>query len=185
MPNLGNFRQYAETDVIQLYKYAGSYPVNAGTFVKLGSGWLSDNPAIDIDTVATVGESYAGTTSTRWGLNSFCLPVTSSGDATIGMLLYNGRETDENGEKYLYNPRKAAENSVFISGQAAPIVTRGVFLYSGVVGTVTAGGYAYLDVTAAINTSSGAAGTVIGATKIGQILGATDSNGFTLVRIDV
>lgn len=187
MPNLGNFRLYAETDVIQLYKYAGAYPVNKGTFVKIGSGWLNDNPAIDIDTVATVGSTPGNTVSTRWGLPSFVLPSAASGDAVVGMLLYDGKETDENSEKYLYNPRKAAENSVFISGQSAPVVTRGIFLYSGVEGAETtaptAGAAAYLGVGGAVNISGSAGNTLV--TKVGQFLGPVDGNGFVLVRVAV
>ena len=52
-------------------------------------------------------------------------------DVPLGMLLYDVREDDENGEKLIFNPRKAAENDYVISGQAVPILTRGIVLYSG------------------------------------------------------
>lgn len=189
MPNLGNFRQYNETDVINLFKYAGSYPVNKGTFVKIGSGVMSDNTAAYINTVASVGGAYGNVQSTRWGLQPFVMPVTSSGDAPIGMLLYDGRESDENGEKLLFNPRKAAEMGVFISGQAAPIVTKGVFLYSGIGGTtvvpVTGGAKAYLAIDASIQTQTGGVGATVQATQVGRFLGPNDSLGFAMVSVNV
>ena len=46
------------------------------------------------------------------------------------MTLMATAETDENGEKLLYNPRKAAEMGVVIAGQVSPLVNRGIILYS-------------------------------------------------------
>jgi len=58
-------------------------------------------------------------------------------------LLNDVREVDENGEKLIFKPRKAAEMQCAVSGQAVPIAIRGVFLYSGIAGDPTAQGVAY------------------------------------------
>jgi hypothetical protein len=98
------------------------------------------------------------------------------------MLLYSVRETDENGEKLIYNPRKAIENNWVISGCGVNIVTKGVFLYSGVGGTVTVGANAYLNSNAEISVTGDSAST---ATKVGKFLGPKDSNGVVLFKLEL
>ena len=44
------------------------------------------------------------------------------------------RELDENGERLIHNPRKAAEMGVVVKGQAVPILTRGVLHVTGLNG---------------------------------------------------
>lgn len=180
MPTFKPFEQISEYDVTNLFTYTGTFPVNKGTFVKAaGSGFI---PSANMELLGGLGASYANTVSTRWGNPAKVGPVTSSGDATLGFLRYDGKETDENGEKYIYNPRKAAEQEVFVSGQTCPIVRRGLVLYSGIGGTPTANAAAYLDSNGGLNTSGGGTTT---ATKVGQFLGAKDQWGCALVFIDV
>ena len=180
MPTFKPFNQVDEYDVINLFAYTGSFPVNKGTFVKpAGSGWM---PSLDIEMMGSVGASYGNTVSQRYGTAAKVGPVTSSGDKTIGMLLYDGRETDENGEKLIFNPRKQAEMEVFVSGNTAPIVAKGTFLYSGIVGTVIPGDFAYLANDGSISVTGGGTTT---ATKVGQFLGGKNAEGFALVKIDV
>jgi hypothetical protein len=70
-----------------------------------------------------------------------------------------------------------------IPGQAVPIVTRGIFLVQGVLGTPTAGGTAYAGGTGQITSSTGTNPTANVA--IGKFLGAADTNGETLVKLDL
>ena len=97
------------------------------------------------------------------------------------MMLYDVRDTDENGELLKYNPRKAAEMQAVIPGQAVPVVTRGIFLVQGVLGTPSAGGTAYAGGTGQITASTGSGG--IANVAIGKFLGAADTNGETLVKL--
>jgi hypothetical protein len=175
MPSLRPFRDYDEKDVINLYTYSGAvvdsqFQVLAtkGTFVKIvGDGFRSDNEPIEM--LGNYGAFNVNNfVAQRYGV----VPkVTTAGpaDNTIGFLLFDVRELDENQLPLKYNPRKAAEMEVAISGQAVPIVTRGTFLYSGVRVSggvaVTAGAKAYLGVNGEIATS--------GSTVIGKFLGGT------------
>ena len=100
----------------------------------------------------------------------------------IGILLHDVKETDENGEKLVFNPRKAAEMGIALSGQAVPVATKGIFLYSGNIlaaQTVAPGASLYHDVSGDLTTGT-TAGIVVG-----KALGAADSNGHVLVRIDL
>lgn len=183
------FRDYSEHDVINLYAHRSS-DVNAGTLVKLetATGWK--NSAEPTMTEGTMGATYGNTVSNRYAVTAKVVDA-GSGDKPIGMTLWDVKENDENGEKLLYNPRKAAEMQAVISGQAVPIVTRGVFLYSGTDLNATheaqgpvAGEYIYAGVAGELLVAS-SVGWDSTVQKVGQVLGGKDSNGHVLIRLNV
>ena len=101
------------------------------------------------------------------------------------MLLYDVREDDENGEKLIFNPRKAAENDYVISGQAVPILTRGIVLYSGATlaaDTVSPGDTVYA---AAAGELAKDADHVSKAPAVGKALGTKDANNHMLLKIEL
>ena len=177
------FRDYSEHEVLNLYTFSGSLPVNKGTFVKVGgSGWRnSDEP---IDMIGTVGQGYNNTVSQRYGLVSK-VGLANSGDTPIGMILHNMQETDENGELLKFNPRKAIEMGVAISGQAVPVLMRGTVLYSGdtlASEGVVAGAAIYC---ADNGTLSSVAGDNPGKAQVGKALGGVDDLGMCLIKIEL
>lgn len=179
MPKLLPFRDYDEHDVINLFSWNGTVPVNNGTFVKVGgSGWRASetNPYM----LGSVGAAYANTVSQRFGTQPY-VTIASTGDVTIGMLLNDVREYDENGEKLLYNPRKQAEMQCVLSGQTVPIATRGIFMYSGVNEAVTAGQTAYVSggqlTNNSLNQNAGS--------TVGTFLGAKNDYGHVLLKLNV
>jgi hypothetical protein len=97
------------------------------------------------------------------------------------MTLLDVKEEDENGEKLAFNPRKAAEMGVVLSGQAVPIVSKGVFLYSGTTlasETPTAGQKIYCGANGLITTG------VASNAQVGTTLGVKDSDGVVLIRLE-
>ncbi len=184
MPNLRPVRDYDEHDVLNLFKYSGSDTVNKGTFVKIMSGWTSDGEIHSSDPFAS---QYANVVSLRYGVRP-SVTATATGESAIGMMLYDVREVDENGEKLIFCPRKAAEMQVTMSGQAVPIVTRGVFLYSGVAGTVVPGASLYATTNGELTTQITGADPTIGgsrqANKVGVALGPKDGRGLVLIKIN-
>jgi hypothetical protein len=51
-------------------------------------------------------------------------------------MLYDVRETNAYGEKYIYRPRyERAENDIVVSGEAVPILTRGILKVNAIDGT--------------------------------------------------
>ena len=101
-----------------------------------GNGWVNTDEALDSHglggTASSVapGKSYANTVSLRYGTTAKVAP-TKTTEVPLGITLWDMSERDENGEKLLYHPRKAAEMQAVISGQTMPVLTKGVVLYKG------------------------------------------------------
>lgn len=184
--NLKPFRQHSEYEVINgLFTWKGTVPATAGTFVQVASGWVAENQTV---TQASVGVAYSNTMSPRWILPGTVTACTDSGQAAIGMLLYDVRELDENGEKLIFHPRKAEENNWVISGEGLAIATRGLFIWSGLplplTPAVSGGATAYLGNDGGISVSGTYAngGNV---TKVGKFLGPVDSKGWVLFKLEL
>lgn len=182
---LGQLRDYSEHDVINLFTLnedaVGVAGITNGHFVQIetASGWMNTD---ELQMIGAAGLDYGNTESQRYGVNAK-VKLADATSPVLGMMLYDCKETDENGEKLLYNPRKAAEMGVTISGQSSPIVTRGIFSYSGsVLATDQAAGTGmalYVDANGELTTTSG------GGWKVGQCIGSKDSNGHLLVHINL
>lgn len=122
------FRQYDEHDVINLYSLLAPSG-DAGTLVKVTSGAANPSNPDGYSTNQlgavpnTLSYSYRYETKLK-------VEPTASGDtsfAALGILLWDVRETDENGLPLRYFPQRAKEILAVISGQTVPIAMRGVF----------------------------------------------------------
>lgn len=186
------FRQYDDHDVVNLYRVAdgmvldsttGAGSGDAGTFVKVSAGNFSADP------VSYGTDSYLGKTDYPFvGRNQYpkvslqVIPA-GSGDFPLGITLLQTAKNDENGEKLLYNPQKAAELQSALPGEAIPIATKGIFTISSAAFQGALGGS--LAVGSGIKASTG--GTVTGcvptdASCFATILGTgsrTSQNGVT------
>ena len=98
------------------------------------------------------------------------------------MALVAVRDLDENGEKLIYNPRKAAEMGVVVPGQSVPILTRGLIMVKSAHATwaPAAGGTVYAGLSGELTSSN--ANSVV---AVGVALGAKDSNGYVLVKLEL
>ena len=94
MPNLRPFRVVDEHDVVNLFKFSGTIPATKGTMVKIVSGWDNDQ---ELQLLGSPGASYNNTVSQRYGVQAQIAACAGSGDAAVGLLLYDVREVDENG----------------------------------------------------------------------------------------
>lgn len=174
------FRDYDEKDVINLYAYSGT-PVDStyqilatkGTLVKIvGDGFRGDldEPIEMLGNYGAFGVSNF--VAQRYGTVAKVTSTTFT-DKPVGLMLFDTRELDENLIPLKYNPRKAAEMEIALSGQSVPIVTRGIFLYSGVQtgsGTaVTAGNAVYAGSNGGVCTT--------GTNQVGIFLGTTGTTG--------
>lgn len=175
------FRAYSEQEVINLFAYDLD-SVNKGTFVKVSSsGWVNTQDPLNIYNGVAVGASYFGTVADRYA-NTARVTIAGTGDnnKVIGLLLQDVRETDENGEKLVFHPRKAAELQCVVSGQAVPILRRGLVLAYAT--GATAGNTAYINANGEIDTNNIL--TNSGA-RVGSYLGTADSDGYTLLALDL
>ena len=189
MPTIRPFRDTDPKYVLNYFTFnpSGSYPAAKGQFVKILSGWNAEQNLAEL---GDVGAHYNNTVSQRYGIAPYVGTCTSSGDNTLGILLYDVREVDENGEKLIFKPEKQFRMQAVLSGQAVPILQKGIVLYSGVNGggrnpaTVTAGAPAFLGIDGGVNTS-GSMGNLGNVTRVGTFLGPCDANGWVLLKIDL
>ena len=141
MPNLRPFRDYDEHDVVNLFTLtdnstdltADNSKVNKGTLVQINdddepNGWLNTDESVA--DLGNAGTAVGGTVSLRYGVTAKVKPC-ESGSVPLGITLYDMAERDENGEKLLYNPRKAEEMNIPAFEYYNPIynenVTSGLF----------------------------------------------------------
>lgn len=143
------FRQYDEKDVINLYAYEGAIPQDPsvhgdndeGVFVKVSNGDMN------ADVINYVDSSYLGKTDyPHVGRNQYPTVPLKFGPAdtnatVLGVTLRQTLTHDENGEKLNYNRQKADELYAVLTGQAVPVLTRGVITLdqSAVEGTPAVG----------------------------------------------
>jgi hypothetical protein len=144
------FRQYNETDVINLYKVLPSGTDSMATpFVNGGNdnGVLVKVSAGDftLDPITYVSDSYLGKTDypfigrDQYPTVNLTVNEASSGEAaTLGVTLRQTLTYDENGEKLLYYPQKAIEMQAVLTGQAVPVLTKGVITLDGATAFETA-----------------------------------------------
>jgi hypothetical protein len=175
------FRGYGEHEVINMFAF-DLETVNKGTFVKvLGNGWKNSDDALNITSSTSAGASYFNVVSDRYSTTAR-VTTAGTGDANkvIGLLLNDVRETDENGEKLIYNPRKAAELSAVVSGQTVPVLKRGIILAYAT--GATAGNAAYISTVGELETNASLHGSYV---KVGTYLGSADDDGYALLNLDL
>jgi len=131
------FRQYNENDVVNLYasdtvntQTTDSGGGDAGVFVQVSAGDLTDGP------VVYESNAYLGKTDYPF-VGADQLPVVkaqvtpaTTGGSPLGVTLAQTAQQDENGEKLIYYPQKQLELQAVHSGQAVPILTKGIVTLS-------------------------------------------------------
>ena len=188
------FRQIDENDVLNLYAFDGS-DVDAGAVVKLETSSAKSWSNLDEFDTVSINNSYANTVSDRYAVTAR-VSLANSGDAVLGMLLFGVKETDENGEKLIWHPRKAHEMQVSLSGQAVPVATRGVVLVNGITAAgnshsvaVAPGVKLYAADGGGIMTHGNVAGdenehVAWKNSYVGYCLGKDDGNGNVLIKLE-
>jgi len=177
--NIKPLRSVNNYDIIPYFSYSGA-TANKGTFVTaLGSG-LTLGDEMTLGNLSSVGGTLSATFNVPW-----LVTAAPSGTATasvLGMLMKDIRTVDENGYPLIFDPRKAAEMDVIVSGQACPVATHGFVLYSGIVGTPAFGSGA------AVSDAGDGSLKVVPATgvnSIGRFLGPVNSQGYAPLEFNV
>lgn len=188
MPTLRPFRDYNSHDVVNIFTYSGNVPnagVPKGTLVKIvGSGVeFHDNPVSDI---GAPGAAFGGTVSMRFGVPWKVAPCQTGAagvqDVALGVTLWDIKEVDENGNKLLYNRLSQEERQCVLSGEAVPVLTRGVIYYSG---NLTQGGAGSVGPNVSIYAgANGELSTSSDGVKVGKTLGAVDAYLFQVIKLD-
>lgn len=181
MIRLKPFRQVNEYDVINLFA-PNSTTGDEGDFYKVrGSGYVSD----DIQrTISLTSEAHV--VSNRYVLKPEVTLATSGDDKgdVLGVAIKNVRATDYLGRDLLYDDTRKTEANAVLSGEAIPIVKRGMFLVSGIEGTVKRGSGIAVSNTTAGGWRSYNPAVETSVATLGQVLGDPDADGYALVQID-
>ena len=127
------FRQYAEEDVVNLFastkandKVSDSGDGDAGVFVQVSAGDLS------LDPIQYEDNSYLGKTDypfigrDQYPVVPLKVEAADTTQACLGVSLLQTAQKDENDEKLLYYPQKKLETQSVLTGEAVPILTKGV-----------------------------------------------------------
>jgi len=131
------FRQYSDVDVINMFA-SDTVDANpstngngsAGVFVKVSAGNLDLDPIqyTATDITNTLGKAdYPFLGAVQYPAVPLQFTAATAGVPVLGMTLNQTLANDENGERLLYNPVKRAELQAVLTGQAVPVVSRGIF----------------------------------------------------------
>lgn len=143
-PNLKPFRDYDPHEVVNLFAHNDA-SVNKGTFVKLNGNTDPDATPMQFAVSLENVPSYA---KSMRAVNPWRVETAASGERPFGMLLYDVREENVFGEKYMYRPRHdRSEQQIVLSGETIPIVRRGMFEINGFSGSPAAGSGAVMHPT--------------------------------------
>ncbi len=179
MANLKPFRDYDEHDVINLFAYSGTTANKGAVVVAQGQG-VNLLDATSLDNLSSYGNTLSAQFNVPWTVTEATAAANKS--QVVGMLLKDVRTVDENGERLIFNPRKAAEMDVIISGQAVPVLTKGVVLVNGMVGTPGYGSGARPAASGNLQVTGWSASDN---SIIGKFLGPTGSDGYALFKLEV
>lgn len=186
--NLLPFRQYDDNDVINMFAMEGTDKA-AGTLVKVSAANLNDD-LVDLVDGGSAFLTSQGNAYSPLSVNPLRVDSAGSGDAALGILLRDVRDTDENGEKLRFYPQKKEELQCVLSGESVPIATKGVF-------TLLEGAFTGAVIPAAGTDVYGHAAGKLGvkagtAVKVGQVLatgsraaGDTHAGGYAIVNINI
>ena len=185
--NLLPFRQYDDNDVVNMFAYDGT-TVGAGLVVKVSAANLNDDLIDLVEDGAflnTQGNAYS-----PLAVNPLRVAAAGSGDAALGILLRDVRDTDENGEKLRFYPEKKEELQCVLSGESVPVATKGIFTF--LEGAFTGSAIPAVG-TEVYGHAAGKLGVAGGnAVKVGQVLatgtraaGDTHAGGYAIVNINI
>lgn len=178
MANLKPFRDYDEHDVINLFA-VNAESANKGTVVTADSNGVNLKSATSLDNLSSYNNTLSAQFNVPWTVSA-ANSGTAKGEI-VGLLLKDVRKYDENGEQLIFNPRKAAEMDVIITGQACPILTKGLVLVSGIDGTPGFGSGA-----AVADAGGGDLKVVTYANAtVGKFLGPKNDEGYALLKVEL
>jgi hypothetical protein len=181
--DLRPFRDYHESEVIQGFALAEATG-SKGSLVKLQPGW---NPDQVQEYTASWSRGINGVFSKRMSAAPK-YTLAQSGDTggiLLGLMLYDVKETDENGKPLALQPyEERIQRQCLVSGDASPVLTRGTVYIAGMSNPSSAGPGSGAQV------SNGGAGaiTVVGkdvTPTIGKFLSSTGAAGFALFKLEL
>jgi hypothetical protein len=188
-PNIKPFRDYDEHEVYNGFFSANVASLNKGTFVSIVPGASGNLNVIQganrpptplLGAGPAYGNGPARVTSYRSEVK-WKVQATPSGTVPLGVALYDVRETNAFGESFLSRPKyERIEQEVVVSGEALPILARGLIALKGFTGTAAPGS----GINNCIN-GLGVVSTYTKGTSFGRFLSAADADGYALFKVEL
>lgn len=129
VPRMLPYRDYDEHEVINGLFSTVEGELSAGTLMSIAS---SDITKATVEPVANPNDlgSADHVYTTSWALPNKIQTATSGAAKRdiLGMALYSVQETDNLGRKLIYDPVKRDELNVLLSGEAMPVLKRGIVI---------------------------------------------------------
>lgn len=186
--NLKPARQYSEFDVLPYFALNTATGSKGTPVVISNSGVNTNNSTPTVHSNLAAGLNKGNTYSPRWEIYPR-VRAAVSGEKPIGITLYDTLENNQFNYPLLYDKQRREELQAVLSGQAVPILCKGVVT----VGPFAAGetphpsgkflavkGTGDLGVTTLTSGTSG----VAPANAFGRFLGSKDSDGYAMVQFD-
>lgn len=188
--NIKPFRDYDEHDVVNIFAFSGAATADKGTFVDVSTFFPSNYQGWGVE---DVGATFDGVWSKRYNVKARVVNAVSGSMKTLGMLLYDVRENDENGQplRFIEKYKKDAM-CVVESGEAVPILTKGIVSISGYNGVAGPGSGGCLSaandgslvvVHPATILASGL--TNVPMTRVGKFISASGADGYAHFKIEL
>ena len=179
------FRQYEENDVINLFALDANSGDKGSLVIVKGSGWVNNQSDFEVTSLTSQGNVVSWRMSVPYKLQ--LAPSGATATTILGMMLYDIREVNYLGLPLIYDKQRKEEAQCVVSGEAVPVVTKGLFLVSGNWGTGAgqAGVPGVGSGAVASDAGAGAWKVVAAGTSgsIGRFLGAADADGFALFQL--
>jgi len=188
-PNIKPYRDYDEHEVYNGFFSANVASLNKGTFVSIVPGSSGNLNVIQganrpptplLGAGPAYGQGPARVTSFRSEVK-MKVQASPSGTVPLGVALYDVRENNAYGESFLSRPKyERIEQEVVVSGEALPILARGLIALKGFSGTAAPG--------SGINnciTGAGVVGVYTKGTSFGRFLTAADADGYALFKVEL
>lgn len=174
------YRDYSEHDVLNgMFKFVSAAGTgDAGIPVVIsnsGFNGINGTPSV-ASNLATRSNVY----SPRWTIYPSVTGATS-GQIPLGITLYKTLETSPFGESYLYDQQRKDEREAVVSGQAVPILTKGVvsiYVGTGASPAPAPGRYVIVNGAGTVGASTSTTGAW------GKWLGGVDEQGYAVMNFD-
>lgn len=179
--NFKPLRDYSEHDVNNFFKLNTATGAKATPVVINGSGWNHNQKLVAAVNLAAGNDNI---NSPRWAVQAE-VRAAVSGEKPFGLTLYDTREYNQWNYPLIYDKQRRIEAQAVVSGQAVPIVRKGMFTVGPFqTGEVPAPGkYAVVRGTGEIGVGSATSG-VAPAGAFGEFIGTKDNDGYAVVYIN-
>lgn len=181
--NLKPLRDYSEHDVLPFFALNTATGSKGTPVVISNDGANTNNCTPTIHSNLAAGINNGNTYSPRWEVYPR-VRAAVSGEKPIGITLYDTLEVNQWNYPLLYDKQRREEKQAVLSGQAVPILTRGLLS----VGPWPSGETPHPSGKFLVVKGTGDFGIATGvsapATAFGKFLGTKDTNGYAMIKFD-